>query len=122
MPMLEDFESDYESDIEMTDVRQTIEHATPPPAPQHTFASKADLASGILDDEIPDYDYMDDSEDSDLEIYVKGSKPHPEVYSIADSEEEAEVERGAPRVERDAKENESLVAEEVETVDDAQAD
>lgn len=44
---------------------------------------------GIIEDDIPDYDLMDDSDESDLEIYgqIKEMRQAPLDYSIADSDE-----------------------------------
>ena len=47
-------------EMEMADIRPTVEHATLLPGPQQSFTSKADLMNGIMDDDIPDYDFMDD--------------------------------------------------------------
>ncbi len=95
MPLLQQSDSDEDMGIETVPLRDTVEQATPPSGPQRTFVSKTDLMSGIMDDENPDYDFMDDSDDSDLEIYgqVKGMKPSPLVYSIADSDEEEDYQQ-----------------------------
>ena len=89
MPRIEDSDSDEE----MSDAPQAVEQATPPPIPDKSFTSKADLMSGLLDDDIPDYDFDEDSDDSDLEIYGKIKSLPPPIRSafVADSNDEGSI-------------------------------
>lgn len=98
MPLLAQSDSDEEMEMSMSGVHQGVARATPPSGMQRTFTSKADLMNGIMDDNVPDYDFMDDSDDSDLEIYgqVKGLRQAHRISSVVDSEDEEDEQESYP--------------------------
>ena len=53
----------------MSDVDPVEQQTTPRPVSGKPFTSKADLMSGVVNDDIADYEFVEDSEDSDLEVY-----------------------------------------------------
>jgi hypothetical protein len=99
MPNLEGFESVEESDVDMSDAHPTIEnHSTPPPVSKQTFASKLDLVNSDFDDDVEEYGYDDEPDDSELEIYgqVKGVQPVVRVASISGSQDGDSVRQAGP--------------------------
>lgn len=92
MPRIEDFDSDGE----ISGIELEFEQTTPPPIVEKSFASKADLMSGMADEDIPDYDFDEDSDDSDLEIYgkVKPLAEPRQSRSIADTNDDKSVDYG----------------------------
>ncbi len=96
--------TDLDSDGEMSGVEHEGEQTTPPPVTEKSFTSKADLMSGIVDEDIPDYDFDEDSDDSDLEIYgmVKPLAASLPSRSIVDTNDEQSVNHGEPGQELDS--------------------
>ena len=90
MPRLAQSNFEEDVDVDTSEARQCVAQATPPSRLQQGFRSKADLIKGIMGDDIPDHDFMDESDDSDLEIYGQTKRmrqAHP-VSSVADADEE----------------------------------
>ena len=94
MPRIEDFDSDGE----MSGVELEFEQTTPPPIVEKSFASKADLMSAMADEDISDYDFDEDSDDSDFEIYgkVKPLAEPRQSRSVADTNGDKSVDYEEP--------------------------